>query len=144
MKKIEDILNRKGKEFFSVSPKTSVIEALKIMEKNNIGSVLVMDNNTYCGILTERDYARKVILKGKKSSDMMVEEIMSVNLPKISLDTTTDEATQLMGDKNIRYLPVFENDNLYGVISIGDLVKEIILSQEEAIAQLRDYMQSHS
>lgn len=144
MKKIQDILNRKGKEILFVSPKTSVIEALKIMEQNNIGSVLVMDSDSYCGILTERDYARKVILKGKKSSDIKVEEIMSINLPKISPHTTTDEATQLMGDKNIRYLPVFENEHLCGVISIGDLVKEIILSQEEAIKQLRDYMQSNS
>ncbi|MFA9290408.1 MAG: CBS domain-containing protein [Solirubrobacteraceae bacterium] len=140
MKTIEDILKRKGFNFFSVSNETTVIEALKIMAENNIGSVVIEKNKKYCGILTERDYARKIILKGKKSTEQTVEEIMSTDIPKISIETTVEDSMKLMNQNNVRYLPVFKNDEMKGIISIYDLVKEIIISQEEAISQLKNYM----
>ncbi len=140
MKKVSDILSRKGKNITSVSPHTTVLEALKIMAEQNIGSVLVLHNNRYAGIITERDYSRKVILKGKSSTDTQVAEIMSADLPRVTPSDSIEHCMQLMSDKNIRYLPVFENDDLAGIISINDVVKETILSQEETISQLKDYL----
>ena len=140
MKKVADILQRKGAKVISITPDTTVIEALQLMAEKNIGSVLVMVENRYVGLLTERDYARKVILKGKHSSDTLVEEIMSIGLPRITPDNSIEVCMHLMSENNIRYLPVFENDNICGIISINDVVKEMILSQEETITQLKDYL----
>jgi IMP dehydrogenase len=140
MKKVADILQRKGANVISITPDTTVIEALQLMAEKNIGSVLVMVENLYVGLLTERDYARKVILKGKHSSDTLVEEIMSIGLPRITPDNSIEVCMHLMSENNIRYLPVFENDNICGIISINDVVKEMILSQEETITQLKDYL----
>jgi CBS domain-containing protein len=140
MKKVADILHRKGTNIISVEPQTTVIDALQMMADRNIGSVLVMKDNQYCGLLTERDYARKVILKGKHSSDTIVEEIMSIGLPRITPDNSIEVCMHLMTENNVRYLPVFENDSICGIISINDVVKETILSQEETIAQLKDYL----
>ena len=140
MKKVADILHRKGSDIISVSPDTTVIDALQLMADRNIGSVLVMTGSRYVGLLTERDYARKVILKGKHSSDTLVEEIMSIGLPRITPDNSIEVCMHLMSENNIRYLPVFENDNICGIISINDVVKEMILSQEETITQLKDYL----
>ena len=142
MKKVADILTRKGKNVTNVPPDTSVLEALKIMADQNIGSVLVMENNKYLGIITERDYSRKVILKGKSSTDTKVSEIMTNNLPRVKPNDTIDYCMQLMSDKNIRYLPVFENEELAGILSINDVVRETILSQQETITQLKDYLHS--
>ena len=140
MKKVADILQRKGANVISITPSTTVIEALQLMAEKNIGSVLIMVENQYVGLLTERDYARKVILKGKHSSDTLVEEIMSIGLPRITPDNSIEVCMHLMSENNIRYLPVFENDNICGIISINDVVKEMILSQEETITQLKDYL----
>ena len=140
MKKVADILQRKGANVISITPDTTVIEALQLMAEKNIGSVLIMVENQYVGLLTERDYARKVILKGKHSSDTLVEEIMSIGLPRITPDNSIEVCMHLMSENNIRYLPVFENDNICGIISINDVVKEMILSQEETITQLKDYL----
>ncbi|HSC36858.1 MAG TPA: CBS domain-containing protein [Chitinophagaceae bacterium] len=140
MKKVADILQRKGANVISITPDTTVIEALQLMAEKNIGSVLIMVDNHYVGLLTERDYARKVILKGKHSSDTLVEEIMSIGLPRITPDNSIEVCMHLMSENNIRYLPVFENDNICGIISINDVVKEMILSQEETITQLKDYL----
>jgi CBS domain-containing protein len=141
MKKVADILARKGAGKISVHPDTSVIDALKLMAEKNIGSVLVMEGDQYYGLLTERDYARKVILKGKHSSDTRVEEIMSKGLPRITPENSIEVCMHLMSENNIRYLPVFDaNDNICGIISINDVVKETILSQEETISQLKDYL----
>ena len=141
MKKVADILARKGAGKISVHPDTSVIDALKLMAEKNIGSVLVMEGEQYYGLLTERDYARKVILKGKHSSDTRVEEIMSKGLPRITPENSIEVCMHLMSENNIRYLPVFDaNDNICGIISINDVVKETILSQEETISQLKDYL----
>jgi len=140
MKKVADILQRKGADVIAVSPDTTVIDALQLMAEKNIGSVLVMTGNHYVGLLTERDYARKVILRGKHSYDTLVEEIMSIGLPRITPDNSIEVCMHLMSENNIRYLPVFENDAICGIISINDVVKETISFQEETITQLKDYL----
>lgn len=140
MKKVADVIARKGAGVTNVSPDSSVLDALKIMADQNIGSVVVMENGEYAGIITERDYSRKVILKGKSSTDTRVSEIMSSDFPRVTPVDTIDYCMQLMSDKNIRYLPVFEENKLCGIISINDVVRETILSQQETITQLKDYL----
>lgn len=142
MKKVADILAKKGGNVISVTPTTKVIDALKIMADRNIGSIMVIEADKYCGLLTERDYARKVILKGKASSDTLVKDIMSNDLPHISRDTSIDSCMQLMSDNNLRYLPVFEHDNVVGIISINDVIKAVIANHQDTIAQLENYIQS--
>lgn len=141
-KKVTDILLRKGSNIISVSPDSSVLDSLKIMADQNIGSVMVMSEGKYLGIITERDYSRKVVLQGKSSTDTKVAEIMSSDLPRVTPADSVDYCMQLMSDKNIRYLPVFDNDVVIGIISINDIVKETILSQQETISQLKDYLHS--
>src|ERR1700728_3435654 len=115
MRKVADILlHKKGNPITSVTPETTVLEALRIMADQNIGSVLVLEGNDYLGIMTERDYSRKVILKGKSSTDPQVAEIMSRDFPAITPHDTIEFCMQLMSDKNIRYLPVFEGNTLCG------------------------------
>jgi signal-transduction protein with cAMP-binding, CBS, and nucleotidyltransferase domain len=140
MKKVSDIFLHKERKITAVAPTTSVLEALRIMSFQNIGSVMVMENQTYLGIMTERDYSRKVILKGKSSTDTPVSEIMSNDLPSVNLFDSIEHCMQLMAEKNIRYLPVFEQDKIYGVISIHDLIRETIQHQQETISQLKDYL----
>src|ERR1700761_4478574 len=142
MKKVSDILSHKGSRITSVSPDTTVLEALRIMADQNIGSVLVLDNDQYEGIMTERDYSRKVILKGKSSTDTPVEEIMSQDFPVVTPNDTVEFCMQLMSDKNIRYLPVFDKEELSGIISINDVVRETIRTHEETITHLKDYLHS--
>ena len=112
------------------------------MADQNIGSVLVLEGNEYQGIMTERDYSRKVILKGKSSTDTPVSEIMSKDFPTVTPQDTVEFCMQLMSEKNIRYLPVFESGILSGIVSINDLVRETILTQEETITHLKDYLHS--
>ena len=140
MKKVSDIFFHKGRKITSVAPDLTVLEALKIMADQNIGSVMVMRGDDYLGLMTERDYSRKVILKGKSSTETKVSEIMSEELPRVNPADTIEYCMQLMSDQNIRYLPVFENDKLCGIVSINDLVKETILNQQETISQLKDYL----
>lgn len=140
MKKVADILKRKGASVISVLPATPVLEVLQLMADKNIGSVLVMEGNEYHGLLTERDYARKVILKGKRSAETTAGDIMTIGLPRITPDNSIEVCMHLMSENNIRYLPVFENDSICGIISINDVVKETILTHEETIAQLKEYM----
>jgi len=141
-KKVADILLRKGSNIISVTPDHSVLNALKIMADQNIGSVMVIDNGQYAGLMTERDYSRKVVLQGKSSTDTRVGEIMSADLPRVTPNDLVDYCMQLMSDKNIRYLPVFENDLVIGIVSINDIVKETILAQQETISHLKDYLHS--
>lgn len=142
MKKVADVIARKGKNITHVSPDTTVLEALQIMAEQNIGSIMILEDGAYRGIMTERDYARKVIILGKSSTDTKVSEIMSSDFPRVTPSDTIDYCMQLMSDKNIRYLPVFEGDSLSGIISINDVVKETIMSQQETISQLKDYLHS--
>lgn len=141
-KKVSDVLARKSAHLISITPGTAVIDALQIMADKNIGSIVVIADGAYKGIMTERDYSRKVVLKGKSSTGTKVSEIMTADLPTVKPADTIDHCMQLMSDKNIRYLPVFENDVIVGIISINDVVKETILSQEETITHLRDYVHS--
>ncbi|MEO8414568.1 MAG: CBS domain-containing protein [Ginsengibacter sp.] len=142
MNHVSDILSRKGRNAISVLPETTVINALKVMAENNIGSVLVMKNDEYQGLVTERDYSRKVILKGKNSTDTKVSEIMSSDLPHINPNDTIDHCMELMTNSNIRYLPVFKNNHLEGIISITDVVKETISRQQQTIRHLDNYINS--
>jgi CBS domain-containing protein len=142
MKKVSDILSSKGGSVISVTPQTRVIDALKLMADRNIGSVMVMEDQKYCGLLTERDYARKVVLKGKASSDTLVKDIMTNDLPPITPGTSIENCMQLMSDNNLRYLPVFDKDILIGIISINDVIKAVIANQQDTIDQLQNYIQS--
>ncbi|ULQ57788.1 CBS domain-containing protein [Flavihumibacter rivuli] len=143
MKKVADILAVKSRSLVSVAPETTVLDALKIMADNNIGSILVLSGEDYRGLLTERDYARKVILKGKSSTDTKVMDIMSTDLPHISPDSSIDECMQLMSVNNIRYLPVFKGDDeLVGIVSINDIIKAVIANQAATISHLQSYIHS--
>lgn len=142
MKKVAHILSRKGMQAIAVERQVPVLEALRIMAEKNIGSILVMKENVYLGLMTERDYARKVILKGKSSSETKVEDIMETDLPHITPEDSIEYCMQLMSEKNIRYLPVFDNAQLCGIISINDVVKEALLAQQETIEQLHHYIHS--
>jgi CBS domain-containing protein len=144
MKKVSDILSRKGSNIISVSPQTPVIDALHLMADKNIGSVMIMEGENYLGLMTERDYSRKVILKGKASNETTVAEIMTTDLPSVKPTDTIEHCMQLLSEKHIRYLPVYQEGKLAGIVSINDVVKEIILSQEETISNLKDYLYSNS
>lgn len=139
---VSNILARKGGGAISIDADASVLEALELMAQKHIGSVVVTEDDEYLGLLTERDYARKVILKGKSSHETLVREIMSTGLPRILPENSIDTCMHIMSESNIRYLPVFINDKLCGIISSNDLVKETILSQQETIEQLREYIHS--
>jgi len=139
--KVADILRRKGANVVFITPGASVIDALHIMEEKNIGSVVVMENSQYKGIVTERDYSRKVILKGKNSSDTPVSEIMTTDLPAVSPDDSIDKCMELMSNKHIRYLPVFDGGGqLAGIISMSDVVGAKLIRQQETISHLEKYI----
>ena len=142
MKTVRDILKKKGNDIFSISPQASVYEALQVMADKNIGAVLVMEHGKLVGILSERDYARKVILKGKASKETLVSDLMTRNVLYVSPDKNVEDCMFLMTTKNIRHLPVIEDDRLIGIISINDVVKIIISEQKFAIDALEKYMQS--
>ena len=144
MNTVSSILARKGGTAIAVSPDTTVVKALQIMATKNIGSVVVMDNGQYLGIMTERDYSRKVILKGKNSTDTKVAEIMSMDLPSVTPDDSIEHCMELMTRENIRYVPVFDNNELTGIISMSDVVKQTILSQKEMISHLQNYIPSNT
>ncbi len=138
--KIQQILERKGTDIYSLRPDASVYEAIKMMADKHVGAVLVLTGDVLVGILSERDYARKVILQGKASKQTPVSEIMSQPVHVITPDCTVDEAMSLMTEKRIRHLPVLEAERVTGVISIGDLVRSIIESQEATIQHLHGYI----
>ena len=142
MNQVKHILSRKGVNAVSVPPDTTVFDALKIMAEKNIGSVVVMENGRYLGIVTERDYSRKVILKDKHSTSTRVSEIMTSDLPHIAPEDSIEYCMELMTTNNIRYLPVFNNNRLGGIISITDVVKETILAQQQTISHLESYIHS--
>lgn len=141
MKKVSAVLSRKGSTLATVHPETSVVDALKLMAESNIGSVVVLQDGHYLGIMTERDYSRKVILKGKNSSETKVGEIMTDDLPRVSPNDSIEYCMELMTDRHIRYMPVFDDNQLAGIISMSDVVKETILAQKETIDHLQNYIQ---
>ena len=137
---VHDIIRSKGSVIFSTEPGASVYRALEIMQEKNVSSLVVMENQQLVGIFTERDYARKVILKGKSSRETPVGDIMSGNVITVTPDSTVDYCMQLMTEKFIRHLPVVENDNLVGLVSIGDLVKYKIEEQKFIIDNMEHYI----
>ncbi|HCL06591.1 MAG TPA: histidine kinase [Chitinophagaceae bacterium] len=142
MRKVSNVLQRKGNRVTIVPPQMTVIDALRIMSEQNIGSVVVMKDEKFAGIMTERDYSRKVILKGRHSSDTPVGDIMTTDFPYVGVNDSVDACMQLMTSHRLRYLPVIEDEQLVGIISINDLVTETILTQAETINQLQSYIQS--
>jgi CBS domain-containing protein len=140
MTTVKDILARKAATV-TVALHSTVLDALKLMAEKNIGSVIVTDaDGNYMGIVTERDYSRKVVLKGKNSTTTPVEEIMTTDLPTVSPRDTVEHCRQLMTAQNIRYLPVFLGMELKGVISMSDVVKETIDMQQQTIDHLQQYI----
>ncbi|KIC01913.1 histidine kinase [Flavobacterium sp. JRM] len=137
---VNQILSTKGKEVYSVLSSTTVYEALKVMGEKNIGAILVIDGIELKGILSERDYARKIVLKDKSSKETFVHEIMESNVITISLSDNLDSCMELMSSKRIRHLPVVDNGIVVGIISISDVVKSIIEIQKDTINHLNSYI----
>ena len=142
MKSLKQLIDAKGGQVWSIAPDATVFEALKLMAQKDIGALLVMDGTRLAGIMSERDYARKVILQGKSSQDLAVRDIMTAEVVKIDPSRTVEECMSLMTQRRIRHLPVCEGEKLVGVLSIGDLVKEVIAEQEQTIKQLESYIHS--
>ncbi len=142
MKTVNNIIQKNFKPIYSISPESSVLEALQVMMDKNISALLVMDGSKLKGIFTERDYARKIILVGKSSSATQIKEIMTEKLITIELNTSIDHCMQIMTDRKIRHLPIINNGLVIGIISIGDLVKFVIEDQQQTIEQLQSYISS--
>ena len=140
MGKVRDILKAKGKTVFSVEPTIMVYQAIEQMCDKNIGGLLIVENGNLVGIFTERDYARKLILKGKSSKDTPINELMTKNPITVTPDNTIEECMNIMSGKRIRHLPVVEDNHLTGMISIGDVVKHIIEEQKSIIEHLEHYI----
>ena len=140
MKTVRQVLQVKGNSICSVTPDVVVYEALKVMDQNNVGALLVLEGGALVGIFSERDYARKVALKGKTSRGTLVREVMTEKVNCVAPSQSVQECMAMMTDKHIRHLPVMENSQLTGVISIGDVVKAIIWEREFTIEQLESYI----
>ncbi len=138
---VRQLLRAKGHDVWHIAPDASVYDALKLMADKEVGALLVLEGEDLIGIISERDYARKVILKEKSSMDTPVREIMTHEVISVRPEQTIQECMALMTDKRIRHLPVLENDQLIGIISIGDVVKAIISQQEFMIEQLERYIE---
>ena len=142
MKSLKQLIGIKGGQVYSIRPDAKVIEALQLMAQKDIGALLVTDAGRVVGILSERDYARKVILQGKSSHDIPVREIMTSGVVTVDPSKSIEDCMALMTQRRIRHLPVCEGDKLVGIVSIGDLVKEVIAEQEQTIRQLESYIHS--
>jgi CBS domain-containing protein len=136
------LLDQKGRDVYSVKPEDPVLHAIEIMAERHIGALLVMNADELLGIVSERDYARKVILKGRSSSDTPVSQIMSSPVITVRPEQTIDECMRIVTERRIRHLPVLEGKRVAGVISIGDLVKAVIEEQQHTIEQLESYIHS--
>ena len=142
MKTVQQLLESKRHGVASVAPETSVLDALRIMAEKEIGAVLVLDGDSLAGIFSERDYARKVVLQGKASKDTPVREIMTERVVCVYPEQTIEDCMGLMTDKRIRHLPVLQGRTVIGVVSIGDVVKEMLVEKEFVIQQLESYIHS--
>ena len=142
MRTIRDILQEKGFDIYAITPESSVFQALQLMAEKNVGALMVMTGDTVEGLISERDYARKIVLKGRLSRDVPVREIMSPEIVAIGPEEDVERCMTLMTHKRVRHLPVFENGRLIGLISIGDLVKAITAEQQFIIDQLVHYITS--
>jgi len=137
---VENLLAEKDDQIWSITPDATVYEALVLMDQKDIGALLVMQGNRLIGILSERDYARKIIIKGKSSKETLVKEVMTTEVCYVDKKTRMDECLAIMTDKRVRHLPVMENNQLIGLVSIGDVVKSIISEQEIVIDDLYNYI----
>ncbi len=142
MKTVRQLLAAKSGDLRTITSATHVIEALKLMAAHDIGALLVVDEGRLVGIMSERDYARKVALLGKSSSDISVAEIMTAKVTSVRPEQTVDECMQLMTEGRFRHLPVIDHGKLAGILSIGDLVKEVIADQAAVIQYLETYIQT--
>jgi len=140
MEKLRDILREKGTDIWSVDPKATIYKALEVMDDKNVGALLVVDNGMLVGIFSERDYARKVILRGKSSRETLVEELMTRDVYTLSPDASIEECMALMARTYCRHIPVLEDGQLVGVVSIGDIVNSIINQQDVKIQDLENYI----
>ena len=142
MTTVRQLLDRKDRVVFSVGPEAPVLEAIRAMADHHVGALLVMKGEVLAGIVSERDYARKVILRGRSSSDTPVKDIMTTPVLTVSPDTSVEQCMQLVTDKRVRHLPVVEAGRVIGMVSIGDLVKALIAEQRHQIEQLESYIHS--
>jgi len=138
--RVKSILKDKGNEVYAISPDKTVFEAIKKMSDKNIGALLVMEDDELHGIISERDYRDKVILKGRTSKTTKVKEIMTSDVYCVSQNETLEECMALMTDKKFRHLPIMEDERVIGVISVGDLIKQIISKQKVEIDHLKSYI----
>ncbi len=137
---VRSLLKAKERVTWSTTPDATVYEALQLMAERNVGALPVLDSRKLVGIFSERDYARKVILKGKFSRETLVREVMTEEVITVGPDLSIEECMELMSDRRVRHLPVIEREELIGIISIGDVVKSIISDQKHTITQLEDYI----
>ena len=140
MTHVDALLAIKGGDIWSIGPGASVYEALELMAEKNVSGLLILENDKLVGIFTERDYARKLILKGRFSKDTKISDLMTTNVLYVEPDNTVEDCMKLMTDKRIRHLPVIDDEKLVGILTIGDLVKQIISEQETTIHQLENYI----
>jgi CBS domain-containing protein len=140
MTTVRQLLDTKGSNVWKITADANVFDALRLMAEKNVGALLVFDKNKIVGIFSERDYARKVILKGKSSRECSVSEIMTEKVVYVRPSQTIEETMALMTDKHVRHLPVWEKDEIFGIISIGDVVKAMISDREFIIEQLENYI----
>lgn len=140
MRTVNQLLDEKGREIITISPEAPVLEAIRRMGEHGIGALLVMQGARLAGVVSERDYARKVILMGRSSAETAVHEIMSTNVSTVTPGDSVDHCMRLMTDGRFRHLPVLEDGEVVGILSIGDLVKAVIADQQHQIAQLQQYI----
>lgn len=140
MMTVKEILDGKGRQVWTIAPGAKVLDALKVMADKQVGALVVLENDRVVGVLSERDYARKVVLEGKASKDTPVKDIMTSPVYGVRPETTAEECMGLMTGKHIRHLPVCEGERLVGVVSIGDVVKSIMTEQKVTIENLQNYI----
>jgi CBS domain-containing protein len=140
MATVRDLLKEKGNDVWTIAPDKTVYDALTLMAAKDIGALVVVEDDRVVGIISERDYARKVILRGKSSKETTLREIMTAKVCYVTNDYSVQECMALMTDKTVRHLPVLEADRLVGIVSIGDVVKSVISEQEFIIEQLESYI----
>ena len=142
MMNVRQLLDRKGRTVFSIAPDAAVLEAIRMMAERHVGALLVMRRDELAGIVSERDYARKVILMGRSSADTPVRDIMSSPVLTVQPEATVEKCMQIMTEHRVRHLPVAEGGRIVGMVSIGDLVKAVIAEQQHQIEQLESYIHS--
>ena len=139
---VRQLLDRKGRQVFSIAPGAAVLDAIRMMAERHVGALLVLQGDTLSGIVSERDYARKVILMGRSSADTPVRDIMTVAVVTVQPETPVEKCMQVMTERRVRHLPVIEAGRVVGMVSIGDLVKAVIADQQQHIEQLESYIHS--